>query len=394
MRVISLTPSSIRFFKSIGLWEHIDERLIKYIKGMQVWENKGSSHLHMDTSDSKSLSALFDYLPGLIPAPRINSEYICGIIEINHLVYALQKLLKDKLVIVNQNLQYDNILIENDEQYASLLLKNEGIRYDTKLLVAGDGAKSVVRNKLGITTTGYDYNETGLVCTLRGNVSSDIAYQRFLHNGIFALLPLYDDLYSIVCSMPKNINEGLLNLDDQAFIAFINELLHNPSESQQLGQALFTNNFSSPPVITEILSKRIEFPLQLQYARDNVYRNCVLIGDAAHVVHPMAGQGMNLGIADAALLSDTIVGGLNNGKRVNDKRSLEGFAFSSQMNYKSMIGVIEALKMTYSQTDDILSGIRNIGTSVFNKSSYIKGLFMLAASGELGQPSKYSWEKE
>ena len=71
-------------------------------------------------------------------------------------------------------------------------------------------------------TTGYEYNETGLVCTIRGNYPSDVAFQRFLHNGIFALLPLYDNLFSIVCSTPKNINEDFLN--------FVNNVINNPSE--------------------------------------------------------------------------------------------------------------------------------------------------------------------
>jgi 2-octaprenyl-6-methoxyphenol hydroxylase len=363
---------------------------------MQVWENKGSSYMHMDTSDSKSLSALFDYLPSsIIPTPRINNDFICALVEINHLLHGLQTLLKDKLTIVNHKLAHENIEIDNDDQYTTLHLKKEGINYETKLLVASDGAKSTIRNKLGIETIGYDYNETGLVCTLRGNKGSEVAYQRFLHNGIFALLPLYDDLYSIVCSMPRQLNENLSKLDNQQFINFVNQVLHNPSEVDlsHLDRLAFANNFSTPPVITEVLSKRFEFPLQLQYAKNNVQRNTILIGDAAHVVHPMAGQGLNLGIADSALLADSIVSGLLDGKRVNDKRNLENFSFKSQLNYKSMIGAIEALKMTYSQTNDILTIIRNLGSSILNKSSYVKGLFMLTASGELVQPKRYSWER-
>lgn len=392
MRVVSLTPASIRFLKSIGAWDFVDERLVRYVKGMQVYENKGSSFINMHVSDNQSVSTIKSFIPFL----DSNNDYICAVVEINHIIHALTKAINGRIKVVNQALEYDNIDLNSNEEYAYLDVNdnNNKTKYRSKVIVASDGARSVIRNKLKISTSGYDYNETGLVATLKGNKSSDIAYQRFLHNGIFALLPLYDNLYSIVCSMPKNINENLKKLDDKSFIDVVNQILHNSSEFDfsQLDRLTFSNNFSSPPVITEILSKRMEFPLQLQYVSDPVYKNFALIGDAGHSIHPMAGQGLNLGIADSSLLANEIVNSKQLGRRINDKRTLENFSFKSQMNSKTMITTMEALKMSYLPTNYLVSGIRNLGMSVFNKSSFIKSIFMTAASGDVFQPKKFAWE--
>jgi ubiquinone biosynthesis monooxygenase Coq6 len=405
VRCISLTPASIKFFRSIGMWNKLDERLVKFIKSMQIWENKGYSYINMDTNDLSSLQKFLNTLSfnnSLFTAPNVSKEYLCALVEINHLINGFNKLLSSEhsnnFKTYEQNLEYDNISIENTEDYAHLRLLKENKHFRAKLLVASDGAKSIIRNKLNIPTSGYDYNETGLVCTLRANRGSDVAYQRFLHNGIFALLPLYDDLYSIVCSMPKNVNENLKSLDEKTFIDVVNKILHNPSESDLLSNKLdrlipVNNNFNSPPVITEILSKRFEFNLQLQYANENVYKNTVLIGDAAHVVHPMAGQGLNLGIADSAMLANEIVTALQQGRRLNDKRTLDSFSWNSQLNTKMMIGTIEGLKTFFTPTNYPVAEIRNFGLSFCNKSSYLKGLFMAAASGEAAQPKSFAWDK-
>lgn len=267
------------------------------------------------------------------------------------------------------------------------------------MIVASDGAKSIIRNKLKFSTLGYDYNETGLVCTLRGNKSSETAYQRFLSNGVVALLPLYDNLYSIVCSMPKNINNRLMQLEEKQFVNLINRIFHDSSEIDNISAKIdkiipYQYNFSSPPIMDKILSdgKRMEFPLQLMYVTDPVYKKVALIGDAGHAIHPMAGQGLNLGIADSAILANEIISGLKLGRRLNDRRTLESFSSKSQINTKIMLSLIESLKFFFNKNDLITTEIRNFGMTLCNKSSLIKSLFMNSASGELLQPKFFAWE--
>ncbi len=430
-RVISLTPASIRFLDSIGVWEKLDKNLIKFIKGMQIWESKGSSFVSLDINDLQSLKNhnflinLFkkgkNDLINLDFMDKIPDDYICALIEINHIVYHLQEALGDRINIIRKSIQSDKLEIENTDEYCYLTLLNNSTTsaensfqnesnnnnnnknnnrkseecFRTKLLVASDGGNSLIRNKLKIQTTGYQYNETGLVCTLRGNRASDVAFQRFMHNGIFALLPLYDNFFSIVCSMPKNINEDLKNLDNESFLRFVNNVLHNPSEmdTSKLDRLMRHNNYVQPPVIEEIISKKFEFNLQLQYANNPVNKNVVLIGDAAHMVHPMAGQGLNLGIMDSAFLADEVVKALNTGRRLNDSRALQDFTFRSQMNTRLMIATIESIKTVYRPSNSFVSAIRNFGMSLTNFSDSMRGLFILSASGIPAQPDKFSWEK-
>lgn len=422
-RVISLTPASIRFLDSIGVWEKLDKSIIRFVKGMQIWESKGSSFVSLDVHDLQSLKNnsiinLFKSTNLLGKSDLINldfvdkvpDDYICALVEINHIVFHLQESLRNRINIVTKNIQMENLEIENTDEYCYLTLNNlsnsasssassekqtNSESFRTKLLIASDGGNSVIRNKLKMQTTGYQYNETGLVCTLRGNKASDVAFQRFMHNGIFALLPLYDDLYSMVCSMPKNINEDLKSLDNEKFLRFVNNVLHNPSEmdTSQLDRLMRQNNYVQPPVIEEIISKKFEFNLQLQYANNPVNKNVVLIGDAAHMVHPMAGQGLNLGIMDSAFLADEIVKSLNAGKRLNDSRALQDFTFRSQLNTRIMIATIEGLKTVYGPTNGFVSAIRNFGMSLSNFSDTMRGLFIVSASGIPAQPNKFAWEK-
>lgn len=418
-RVISLTPASIRFLDSIGIWEKINKDIIRFVKGMQIWESKGSSFVSLDVHDmqklrnntlinlfkSNNLLGKKDFI-NLDFVDKVPEDYICALIEINHIVYHLQEMVKDKINIIKKSIQMDKIEIENTDEYCYLTINNnnnnkendpsdKSLSFRSKLLVASDGGNSVIRNKLKMQTTGYQYNETGLVCTLRGNKASDVAFQRFLHNGVFALLPLYDNLYSIVCSMPKNVNEDLKNLDNQKFLEFVNNVLHNPSEmdTSQLDRLMRQNNYVQPPVIEEIISKKFEFNLQLQYANHPVNKNVVLIGDACHMVHPMAGQGLNLGIMDSAYLADEIVKAINSGRRLNDLRAMQDYTFKSQLNLRLMIATIESLKTIYGPTNSIFSAIRNIGMSLSNYSDFMRGLFILSASGIPAQPEKFAWEK-
>jgi ubiquinone biosynthesis UbiH/UbiF/VisC/COQ6 family hydroxylase len=396
LRVVTLTPSSVRFLKSINHWNMLDKKLIKDIKHMQIYESIGSSYMHIDNSDIKSLAVLNSFFPSI--NDMIHENNLCYTVEINNLLNGfvhLNELNKEFIDFYKLNLSKDEISIENNEGYVNLFLHKEQKVIRSKLLVASDGVKSTIRNKLNLPTYGFDYNETGLVCTFRGNKSSVIAYQRFMHNGIFALLPLYDNLYSIVCSMPVNINENISKLSDEEFLAFVNRLLNDPSQIDfsHLDRLIFSNKFSHPPIMNEIVSKRVQFPLTLQYAKNSVSDNVVLIGDASHVIHPMAGQGLNLGLSDSAVLADILIRGLNLGRSLNDKRNMDEFESFSYKNTKSMIFALELIKNSFASKNLLLSAVRNVGMSILNNTSMFKSACSMFASGNvLMRNDKFSWE--
>jgi ubiquinone biosynthesis UbiH/UbiF/VisC/COQ6 family hydroxylase len=403
---------------------------------MQIWESKGSSFISLGVSDLQSLknNSIINFFKSnnllakneIINFDIVNhipDDYVCAMVELNHIQFHLQESLKDKINFIRESISQDKIEIDNNQSdycyiklnYANLNLlrssnnkqtKNskqpnsqKSITFRTKLLVASDGADSTIRSKLNFKTTGHEYNETALICTLRGSEASEIAFQRFLQNGAFALLPLYENLFSIVCSMPKSVNEDLSKMDNSAFLRFVNNVLHNPSQINgnnnkldlsKIGKSAF---HALPPQMEEVLSRKLEFSLQLQYANNPVDKCVVLIGDASHVVHPLAGQGLNLGIMDAAFLADELVKGLCNDRSVNDSQALQAFTYRSQMNSRLMIATIESIRAVYGPTNSLLSALRNIGIAIGNSSEVMRGLFMLSASGIPAQPSKFAWEK-
>ena len=251
------------------------------------------------------------------------------------------------------------------------------------------------RKKLNISTVSISEAQTGLICNLKGNTSSDFAYQRFLNNGIFALLPLYDDLFSMVCLMPKNIIDNIKNISNEELVEYINKmLLYPPCEIENSKFSKFKNSkhFLKPPIITDIISKRLDISPQFQYASIPVEGNCILIGDAPYVVHPMVGQGLNLGISDASFLADEIIKAINMGRKINDSQALNDFVFKSQINTKLMLMTIESIRSLNNPSNSLLSYLRNIGISLSNNSEIMRGLFILSASGLISQPSKFAWE--
>jgi len=428
-RVVSLTPASIRFLASIGIWEKLDKRLIKFVKGLQVWESKGSSFISFGINDLQTLKNnsiinffrshnllnknevinfdIVDYIP---------DDYICAMVELNHILFHLQESVKDKINFVRNSISSDKIQIESQNDYCYLTLNypqfnlqsnklkkkqtsSNSLTFRTKLLVASAGSNLAIRGKMNFETAANKNNETGLICTLRGSEASEIAFQRFMHNGTFALLPLYDNLFSIVCSLPKSVNEELKKFDNSKFLAFVNDVLRNPSEMdasklEKLISSKSVGYYKQPPLMEEIISNKLEFDLQLlQYEVNPVDKNFVLIGDSSHVIHPLAGQGLNLGVMDSAFLADEIVKALSNGRNVNDLKALQAFTYRSQMNSRLMIATVESIGALYGPTSGSLSALRNLGIAIGNSSEIMRGLFILSSSGIPKQPSKFAWEK-
>lgn len=417
MRAVSLTSSSLNFLKAIGAYDFLNKDLLTYVDNMQIWEKKGNSFVRINANEASSVYNLFNemyekYIKNekdseMKTMVKNKEEYISCLIELGHLQSALEKALvfndnNSKVKRYYQKLTNENFEIDNsNKEYITITLKSEKNRDEThiraKLLVISDGANSLARGKINYEIFGYDYHESGLVCTLKGDKSISTSFQRFLHDGIFALLPLYNGYYSIVCSMPKEINNRLLEMNDNEFIDYINHILHSSSavDTSHFGR-LIRNNLNSyihPPIIESVHSKRMTFPFKLQYVNDPVQNNCVVIGDSSHTIHPLAGQGLNLGLADSALLSNSIYNSVSIGGRVNNKLMLDQFQKDSLLNTKGMITTMEIIKSMYQIDNYPFSLIRNFGMDIFNTSGFMKGFTSDIASGKFTIPHIFDWEK-
>ena len=250
-----------------------------------------------------------------------------------------------------------------DEDAARVVLDN-GRTLSAQLLVAADGADSRVRERAGIATQGWRYDQQGVVATVTSQRShQDTAWQRFLPDGPLALLPLGDGRCSIVWSTAPERAERLLALDETAFCREL--------------------SVASDGVLGEIVATgpRAAFPLRLQHAHDYVRPRLALIGDAAHSVHPLAGQGVNLGLLDAAALAEVLLDARQAGRAIGALKTLRRYERWRKGDNLLMMGVMDGFKRLFGTTWSPLRFARNAGLTLTDKLQPVKNLIMRRAMG-------------
>lgn len=268
LRVVGLAPSSIELLDELGVWPSIREA-------------RAGPYAHMHVWDAAS-GAVIDF------AAASRGQQLLGyIVENNLLQWCLWQALEASGVqclcpaeVGGFEARDDRILLElaNGETLAA------------GILVAADGAGSPLRQLAGIATRGRDYRQRAVVAHLQTERAHErTAWQRFLPTGPLALLPLADGRSSLVWSLPELEAQRVLALDDQGFL-------------DEVGIA---SDFRLGRIVAS--TARAAFPLKLQLARRYQGERLVLLGDAAHTVHPLAGQGVNLGLRDVVELRDTLV---------------------------------------------------------------------------------------
>ncbi|KAL5996579.1 putative ubiquinone biosynthesis monooxygenase [Asimina triloba] len=211
---------------------------------------------------------------------------------------------------------------------------DDGNSLYARLVVGADGSKSRIREISGIKTTGWNYSQNAVICTVEHAVDNHCAWQRFLPSGPIALLPIGDKYSNIVWTMnPKEASDHKL-MSEVKFVEAVNHALdygYGPHPSSGFfgqywdkfliaGAATpsMSECFQVPPKVVKLASGRMAFPLSLMHANDYASYRVVLIGDAAHTVHPLAGQGVNLGFEDALTLSKVIAKGISVGSDIGE----------------------------------------------------------------------------
>lgn len=200
-----------------------------------------------------------------------------------------------------------------------------------------------------------------------------IAYQRFLKSGPLAVLPLWDNYSSIVWSCPPELCKEIQELSESSFVERLNHALQKTSDrpfgginilpkSQRLTQ------FEHPPIIDKVLTRRYAFPLILQHSDKYAADRMALIGDAAHRIHPMAGQGLNLGITDVAYLANSIVKAKKSGLDIgNYDLVLKDYEVNAKANAYSMISAIEVVRNSYNGRilgSDTATGLLSVARNI------------------------------
>ena len=366
LRVSAITRASQRIFTTVGAWPGMVARRMNPFREMHVWDAGNTS---ADILDNRG-EIHFD-------SAEIGEPTLGYIVE-NRVI---QTALLDRLR------SFSNITLLCPASVASMAITAEGVQVGldqaginqartltAKLIVGADGAHSKVRQLAGITTRGWSYAQKGVVATVKTELPHrDTAWQRFLPSGPLAFLPLHDGRCSIVWSTAPEHADALVAMDQTAFLAALEQAF-----GEKLGKMI-----ASPDP-----SHRAAFPLHLQHASAYTAPRLALIGDAAHTLHPLAGQGVNLGVLDAATLSEVIINAYNSGKDFGAHGVLRRYERWRKGDNLAMMAAMDAFKRLFSNDIMPLRWLRRGGLGLAHRFPPIKNLIMRQAMGLTGDLPK------
>jgi 2-octaprenyl-6-methoxyphenol hydroxylase len=241
----------------------------------------------------------------------------------------------------------------------------------SRLLVAADGARSSIRERAGIQCMGWSYGQSGIVTTVAHERDhGGRAEEHFLPAGPFAILPLKGRRSSIVWTEDASEAERIIALPDAEFHAELEKRF-----GLRLGSI-------------EAVGPRQAYPLGLSVARSFVADRLALVGDAAHVIHPIAGQGLNLGLRDVAALAEAVVDAARLGLDPGDATVLDRYQRWRRFDTMSMGVATDGLNRLFSNRSDVLRFVRDVGLGLVERAPALKDLFIREAAGFTGDVPK------
>jgi 2-octaprenyl-6-methoxyphenol hydroxylase len=233
-----------------------------------------------------------------------------------------------------------------------------------KLLVAADGKRSRLRERAGIKCIGWTYPQLGIVATIaHAKPHGGKAVQHFLPAGPFAILPLTGNRSSIVWTEDKGIGDAIMRGDEASFVTEL---------AKRFGDRFGDIALAGP---------RQSFPLELQVARSFIADRLVLVGDAAHAVHPLAGQGLNIGLRDVAALAEIVVEGVRLGLDIGAPASLERYERWRRFDSAFSATVMDGLNRLFSNDSAPLRALRDLGLGVVDNTPWLKRVVVREAAG-------------
>lgn len=338
LRVSALTSTSQQIFTQLGVWSNLNPARLGPFSDMHVWEQT-SSAIHFDAADQ-------------------------GLAWLGHIVENRQ-LQTTLWSLCQQHSQIECLCPAKPSAYETgVLTLEDGRQLSADLIVAADGAQSMLREWAGIELTTQSYDQQGLVCNVTtSQPHQHTAWQRFLPTGPLAFLPLADaHQCSIVWSLPTVEADRLAQLDETSFKAEL--------------AAAFEHTLGD---ITDI-SARACFPLTKRHAKQYVKSGFALVGDAAHTIHPLAGQGVNIGLLDAATLADVVIQAHEKGRPIADLSTLQKYERHRRADNQLMQLSMDMFKHLFSNDITPLSWLRQQGLSQVNKHTWLKNRLMAQAS--------------
>lgn len=348
LRVSALSIGSIKIFQCLGIWQKVIKKHAYPYANMRVWDAS-------DVADGMSAISF--------EAMALGLSELGFIVENNLLKAELQALISSLDISMHYGIEIISIKESKDKSGVDVhLLDNEPMYAD--LLIGADGSNSLTRKLFNIHLKKHSYSQSAFVVHVETEKDHlDTAWQRFLPEGPIALLPLGKNRVSVVWSTTSEKIALNTTLNDE-----------------ELGK-LLTKSTDYALGNLKVISKRANFDLKYQHAVNYIDKNFALVGDAAHNIHPLAGQGVNLGIADADCLITTINKTLNRNEYIGDKLSLRPYERKRKGVNWMMLSFVDSLNKLFLIRSDLVGNLRNIGMRLFNKSRYLKSYAIKIALG-------------
>lgn len=335
-RVYALSPGSAAFLERCGAWQLLAEERVTRVEAMRVYGDRADTCLRFDAYDAALRELAF-------------------IVEGNRLQRALWSSLHGQDIELFCAADWTTLELAADRAVLRLADETE---VSARLLVGADGANSRVREAAAIAVTSSDYRQLGVVANFScATPHRGTAYQWFMREGVLALLPLPGDRVSMVWSTAVEQGQRLLALAPQDLAAEVE------SASRGTLGAL------------RLLAKPAAFPLRLQRVERFVKARLALAGDAAHNVHPLAGQGMNLGLRDARILADTLIG-RGAWRDCGEYALLRRYERSRKEDVVAMQLTTDGLQKLFMSDAVLLSDARNLGLRLVDRLPYLKSLLV------------------
>jgi len=347
LRVFALSRASERLFRVCGVWDSLPVQRIFPYERMCVWDESGSAQ------GSGSLS--FD-------CAELGEANLGSIVDARALqVGCLQAARAAGAVLIESGLE---AVTCGATDVAIRLADGRELR--SALILGADGVQSRTRELLGIESAGHSYHQDALVAHVRTEKPHQkTAWQRFLHTGPLAFLPLSDGRSSIVWSAHTATAARLAALNEQEFSAELTR-----ASAAILGRC-------------ELASPTARFALRLQYASQYVRPRAALLGDAAHVVHPLAGQGLNLGLLDCAALAE-ILGDVADADSLGDLKLLRRYERWRKSENLLAATAMDSLERLFSSSSAALTSLRSAGLGAVGRLPLLKREFARRALGLAG----------
>lgn len=345
-RVFAITRASQRIFEALGVWERIITREAYPFREMEVWDAGGTGIIRFDCAD------IGEPCLGHMIEPRIIHAAL------------LERLHATAAITLFCPARFGDIAIGDARVGVSL---EAGETLNASLIVAADGARSPVREFLGMATRVHDYHQSGLVARVATEFPHQAtARQRFLPGGPLAFLPMEDGWSSIVWTLPSAEASDMLALDRDAF-------------HEALGIAF---DFRLGRIVDS--GPREAWPLTRMHADHYVGERIALIGDAAHAIHPLAGQGVNLGLLDAAALAEVVSAARSHGGDPGALPVLRRYERWRRGDNLLMMSAMDGFNLLFGNQLGPVRWLRNFGLSVVNAAGPAKDLLMRHAAGLAG----------